>query len=172
MIAFADGGSWRCDRIGLIMTDEALGEIDLDYARALAERAAKAKHERYLLKVVSECRCLTELVLNERDDCCRLICLDVAGWSAYPSIAVISISLPDRREGPLPDSCISANCVVTARLTSRRRSAGTCNRLPHSIKPKNAWRLRHSLRQNDRSLFGEPIWHGQTRARPAYSSFS
>jgi hypothetical protein len=24
----------------------------------------------------------------------------VAGWSAYPSIAVISISLPDRREGP------------------------------------------------------------------------
>src|SRR5258708_14722707 len=25
---------------------------------------------------------------------------DVAGWSAYPSIAVISISLPDRRDGP------------------------------------------------------------------------
>jgi hypothetical protein len=75
LIAFADGRSWRCDGIDLIMTDEALGEIDLDYARALAERAAKAKPEIYPSEVVSECRCLTELVLNERDDCCRLICL-------------------------------------------------------------------------------------------------
>src|SRR5437016_4727421 len=29
---------------------------------------------------------------------------DVAGWSAYPSIAAISIRLPDRREGTEADS--------------------------------------------------------------------
>jgi hypothetical protein len=53
LIAFADGRSWRCDGIDLITTDEALGEIDLDYARALAQRAAKAKPE-----------CLSENKLN------------------------------------------------------------------------------------------------------------
>jgi hypothetical protein len=43
---------------------------------------------------------------------------DVAGWSAYPSIAVIPVSFPDRPEGPLPDSCAAAKGDLFDHLVS------------------------------------------------------
>src|SRR6476660_4459399 len=45
---------------------------------------------------------------------------DVAGWSAYPSIAVISISLPDRRDGPLATNAVQQ--IASYSITSSARA--------------------------------------------------
>src|SRR6266480_1586468 len=62
---------------------------------------------------------------------------DVAGWSAYPSIAVISISLPDRRDGPQNETArrchknrnpLSQHSCHHRMSTPRRPDAGVLQR--------------------------------------------
>jgi hypothetical protein len=50
-----------------------------------------------------DCRALQETVAAYRCRTYSWIPPMLRGWSAYPSIAVISISLPDRRDGPHAD---------------------------------------------------------------------
>src|SRR5258707_930961 len=50
----------------------------------------------------------------------RRVSPDVAGWSAYPSIAVISISLPDRREGPRADLAADRTRSICGRKWNKR----------------------------------------------------
>src|SRR5690242_12693329 len=51
---------------------------------------------------------------------------DIVGWSAYPSIAVISISLPDTREGPQADIRPLFDHLVRARDKRLRQVEAEC----------------------------------------------
>ena len=71
---------------------------------------------------------------------------DVAGCSAYPSIAVISISLPDRREGPMHKT---RHCVAFRVYASPRSRSITVSGIPGA----HCLRLWRALAEsNDRNL--------------------
>jgi hypothetical protein len=67
---------------------------------------------------------------------------EACNGTGFPSIAVMSISLPDRREGPLPDSCTALNRVLFNYLVGdRQQSCGKfqskrfrCHSVEHQLK--------------------------------------
>src|SRR5882757_8222702 len=58
---------------------------------------------------------------------------DVAGWSAYPSIAVISISLPDKRDGPLATNAVQQ--IASYSITSSARAGVLPDRMSTPRRP-------------------------------------
>src|ERR1700758_5164473 len=58
---------------------------------------------------------------------------DVAGWSAYPSIAAISISLPDRRDGPLATNAVQQ--IASYSITSSARAEVLPDRMSTPRRP-------------------------------------